>query len=93
MLAGLWLANEGSSPRACLVEFLALGISQSISMAWHLSQPFAIGLGRSFLAHAPDSSFPSDYATLMSALSLTLFYGGMRRLGLLALIVDIAVIL
>lgn len=27
----------------------------------------------------------------MSALSLTLFYGGMRRLGLLALIVDIAV--
>ncbi|MCW3663681.1 phosphatase PAP2 family protein [Burkholderia cenocepacia] len=95
MLAGLWLAagdeRRELAVRACFVGFLALGINQAIGMAWYHPRPFAIGLGHTFLAHAPDSSFPSDHATLLSAISLTLFYGGKRRLGLLALIVDIAV--
>jgi undecaprenyl-diphosphatase len=39
----------------------------------------------------PDSSFPGDHVTLLSADSFTFLYGGKRGIGLLALIVDIAV--
>lgn len=95
MLVGLWLTGGDTrremAVRACLVGFLALGINQAIGMVWYHPRPFAIGLGHTFLAHAPDSSFPSDHATLLSAISLTFFNGGNRPLGWLALIVDIAV--
>jgi undecaprenyl-diphosphatase len=92
ILVCLWLAGGDErremALRACFVGFLALGINQLIGMVWYHPRPFAIGIGHAFLAHAPDSSFPSDHATLLSAISFTLFYAGKRRLGLL---VDIAV--
>ena len=94
-LACLWLAGgdlrRELAVRACFVGFLALGINQLIGMTWYHPRPFAIGLGHTFLAHASDSSFPSDHVTLLSAISFTFFYGGKRQLGLLALAVDLAV--
>lgn len=94
-LACLWLVadDEGreGAVRACVVGFAALGVNQLIGMAWYHPRPFAIGLGHTFLAHAPDSSFPSDHVTLLSAMSFTFLYCGMRRLGAAMLAVDIAV--
>ncbi|MDI9700811.1 phosphatase PAP2 family protein [Burkholderia cenocepacia] len=95
MLVGLWLAGgdkrRSIASRACFVGLLALGINQAIGMAWYHPRPFATGIGHTFLAHAPDSSFPSDHATLLSAISFTLLYARERRLGLFALLVDVAV--
>ncbi|WP_019936751.1 phosphatase PAP2 family protein [Bordetella sp. FB-8] len=95
MLVYLWLTGNGLrrelAVRACCVGFLALGINQLIGMAWYHPRPFVIGLGHAFLAHAPDSSFPSDHVTLLSSLAFTFLLGGERRLGLLALIADLAV--
>ena len=95
LLLSLWLAGgderRALAVRACLVGLLALGINQIIGIAWYHPRPFAIGVGHTFLAHAPDSSFPSDHATLLSAISFTLLSGGKRRTGLLVLSVDIAV--
>jgi undecaprenyl-diphosphatase len=94
-LVGLWLAGgderRAIAVRACFVGFLALAINQTIGLAWYHPRPFAIGVGHAFLAHAPDSSFPSDHATLLSAMACTLLYGAERRLGWLMLIVDVAV--
>lgn len=95
VLVCLWLMGGDTrrelALRACAVGFLALGINQLIGLAWYHPRPFAIGLGHTFLAHVPDSSVPSDHATLLSALSFTFFYGGRRLLGLFVLIVDLAV--
>ena len=95
MLTCMWLAGgdsrRGSAIHATFVGFVALGINQLIGMAWYHPRPFAIGLGHTFLTHAPDSSFPSDHATLLSAISFTFFYRGKRLVGMLALAVDIAV--
>jgi undecaprenyl-diphosphatase len=95
LLVCLWLAGGDQrrelALRACCVGFLALGINQLIGMTWYHPRPFAVGLGHAFITHASDSSFPSDHVTLLSAIAFTFFYGKRWRLGLLALIVDLAV--
>lgn len=95
MLVCMWLVGGDNRRRiavhAAFVGFVALGINQLIGMAWYHPRPFSIGLGHTFLTHAPDSSFPSDHATLLSAISFTFFYSGRRLLGMLALAVDIAI--
>jgi undecaprenyl-diphosphatase len=50
-----------------------------------------IGLGHTFLPHAPDSSFPSDHVTVLSGVALTLLLGGARRLGGLTVLAGAAV--
>lgn len=95
LLASLWL--EGSEPqrrlaiRACLVAMFGLGANLLIGFVWRHPRPFMIGLGHTFIAHAPDSSFPSDHMTVFTAIALTLLTGGARGLGGLMLLASIAV--
>ena len=95
MLVALWLTGSDErralAIRACFTGLLALGINQLIGMMWYHPRPFAAGTGHTFLAHTPDSSFPSDHITLLSAISFTLLSGGKRKTGLFILAVDIAV--
>ncbi|WP_395062342.1 phosphatase PAP2 family protein [Paraburkholderia silvatlantica] len=95
VLVALWLTGSDESRalavRACFAGLLALGINQLIGLAWYHPRPFASATGHTFLAHAADSSFPSDHVTLLSAVSFTLLYGGRRGVAWLVLIVDIAV--
>lgn len=95
LLAGMWLSGGDHyrmlAVRACLVALLALGANQLIGLAWSHPRPFAIGLGHAFLPHAPDSSFPSDHATVFASVALTLLIGRMRWLGGVTLVVGIAV--
>jgi undecaprenyl-diphosphatase len=95
LLIGLWLtanvAHRETALRACAVVLAALGVNQLIGLAWSHPRPFMIGLGHTFLAHAPDSSFPSDHATIFAALCVTLFAQRMTRLGLATLAVGLAV--
>lgn len=50
-----------------------------------------IGLGHTFLAHAPDSSFPSDHATVFATLCVTLSAQRLTRLALATLAIGSAV--
>ncbi len=45
-----------------------------------------LGLGQNFLAHAPESSFPSDHATVMFTLAVALMLTSLRKLGVLILL-------
>jgi undecaprenyl-diphosphatase len=95
LLAGMWLwgndAQRKLAIRACLVAMLGIGVNQLIGLMWQHPRPFMIGLGHTFLPHAPDSSFPSDHATVFSGIALTLLLGGARRLGVLTLLAGVAV--
>ncbi|WP_321946422.1 phosphatase PAP2 family protein [Paraburkholderia sp. J10-1] len=95
MLVALWLTGADErralAVRACLAGLLALGVNQLIGLTWYHPRPFASATGHTFLAHVPDSSFPSDHVTLLSAVAFTFLYGGKRGIGLLAVFVDIAV--
>jgi len=95
LLAGMWLCgNEAQrhlAIRACLVAMLGVGANQLIGLVWQHPRPFIIGLGHTFLPHAPDSSFPSDHATVFAGIALTLVLGGASWLGVLTLLAGVSV--
>lgn len=51
---------------------VALLVNLVIAATWDHPRPFAIGLGHQLLPHAPDSSFPSDHATVLFAVAFGL---------------------
>ena len=67
-----WIRNGREFRFALLDIFLtavvALVANQAISSTWYHARPFETGLGQQFLAHATESSFPSDHAGFMFAL-------------------------
>jgi undecaprenyl-diphosphatase len=95
ILTGLWLSADPhrreAALRGCALALASLAVNQLIGLAWQHPRPFMIGLGHTFLAHAPDSSFPSDHATVFAALCVTLFAQRMNRVGLLTLAGGLAV--
>jgi undecaprenyl-diphosphatase len=95
MLAALWLSgmrnNRATALRACCVVLLALGFNQVIGHAWLHPRPFMIGLGHTFIEHAPDSSFPSDHGTVFASVALTLLLARKRWYGELTLVAGLAV--
>jgi undecaprenyl-diphosphatase len=75
-LAGLWMSGDGAqrqvAVKALLATCCALGINAMIGLLWYHPRPFVAGVGRSFMHHAPDSSFPSDHGTIMFTVALVL---------------------
>ncbi|KLU22388.1 PA-phosphatase [Caballeronia mineralivorans PML1(12)] len=95
LLAAMWLcgskAQRSLAIRACLVAMLGVGANQLIGLAWQHPRPFMIGLGHTFLPHTPDSSFPSDHATVFAGIALTLLLRDARWLGVLTLLAGVSV--
>ncbi|MDN5843547.1 MAG: undecaprenyl-diphosphatase, partial [Alcaligenaceae bacterium] len=58
---------------AALSGMFGLLANQLIGLAWTHPRPFIMGLGHTFIPHAPDSSFPSDHLTLWWAVAFTIF--------------------
>jgi undecaprenyl-diphosphatase len=94
-LIGMWLSGDNHrravAIRACAVAMVALGVNQLIGLVWQHARPFMIGLGHTFLAHTPDSSFPSDHATVFSAVALTLLANRSLWSGSAMLVAGVAV--
>jgi membrane-associated phospholipid phosphatase len=95
LLTGLWLTWKRKWQRAALVAgvsaLIALGIGQVIGMMFPRIRPYeASGIGpvRLLLPHSPDTSFPSDHATLALAITVALWTVN-RRLGALSLMVSL----
>jgi undecaprenyl-diphosphatase len=70
-----WLRGDERT-RRILLEATASGlagllINQLIALFWQHPRPFMIGLGHTYLAHAADSSFPSDHLTLLWAVGFS----------------------
>ena len=85
LVAG-WLRATEPTRRWLLVAtvsgLVGLACNQAIGLVWQHPRPFMIGLGHTFLAHAPDSSFPSDHLTLWwSVTGVVLFARRFRSLG------------
>ncbi|HEX7907437.1 MAG TPA: phosphatase PAP2 family protein [Paraburkholderia sp.] len=95
ILTAMWLFGDErqreTALRATCVTFLALGINQLIGLAWPHPRPFVMGIGHTFLDHAPDPSFPSDHGTIFASIALTLLAGGVKRYGLAILLAGLAV--
>ncbi len=91
VLAVLWLTGRQDRRRGLLhaiaVAVLALMMNFFIASLWYHPRPFELGTGHQFLVHAPETSFPSDHATILFALAFGLFSAGTSRgVAVLALI-------
>ncbi|WP_040067841.1 undecaprenyl-diphosphatase [Pseudomonas batumici] len=90
LLIGLWLRgtrhHRAAAVTATLSIVFALGCNLLISSLWFHPRPFMLGLGQNFMEHAPESSFPSDHATVMFTLALALMLASLSRLGVLILL-------
>lgn len=91
----LWLVS-GRARQAAVGALVATGVALCINgllgALWFHPRPFMIGLGRQFLPHAPDSSFPSDHATIMLVCAFILIPAAerlSRTLGWLLLVLAI----
>lgn len=96
MLVGMWcwgnVSLRNSVLKVLFVVLIALGINACIGLVWPHPRPFVIGLGHTFLSHAPDPSFPSDHGTIFAAVGLTLVLTTMRSvLGWMTLAIGMCV--
>ncbi|GGP22689.1 undecaprenyl-diphosphatase [Silvimonas iriomotensis] len=86
MLVVGWLSGHGAIRRlaleAALAGVLGLLISQVVSLALPHERPFVMGLGQTWIEHAPDNSMPSDHLTLLWSVACSfLLNPSARRLG------------
>ncbi len=95
LLALFWLTCERFQKpailEAVLVVAVGLLINQAIGLFYTHPRPFMIGLCRPLIPHAPETSFPSDHATLLFAAALSLLSRPLwRRQGMLLLALALA---
>lgn len=70
-----WLRGN-SHLRKLMLEAAGSGLAglllaQVIGLVWQHPRPFMMGLGRTLIPHAADSSFPSDHLTLLWAVAFS----------------------
>ncbi len=72
----LWMFGDRQDRNAAVAAaatgLLALLLAHATSTLWFHPRPFMVEPVRNYLNHAPDSSFPSDHATLFFALGFSL---------------------
>lgn len=94
-LVALWLSGDeprrATALRACCVALVALGVNQLIGLSWQHPRPFVMGIGHTFIDHAPDSSFPSDHVTILASVALCFLLGRATRYGIVIAVAGLAV--
>ncbi|MHB1676312.1 MAG: undecaprenyl-diphosphatase [Sulfuriferula sp.] len=95
LLLGLWLWGDEHKRhvalRACGVALFALGINQIIGLFWQHPRPFMIGLGKTWLSHPADSSFPSDHVTVFTSIGICLLLAAETGLGVATVLLGLCV--
>lgn len=73
-LLGMWFWGSPKHRNTLILAFIAslvaLAVNWGISLTWFHPRPFVLGIGHTYLMHAPDSSFPSDHFTALCAIFL-----------------------
>lgn len=80
----LWGPPEQRMTLLMVLAAIALALTANlvISLAWYHPRPFMVPVGHTYLAHVPDSSFPSDHGTVMFTTAFVfLVRPGTRALG------------
>ena len=84
-LAYIWFARSKHQQEVLFAGYaalLGLGINIIITLFYFHPRPFMVPTGILLIAHAAESSFPSDHATIMFSISLMLLiFRDLRRSG------------
>ncbi|TQI79862.1 undecaprenyl-diphosphatase [Serratia fonticola] len=99
LIAGLWLwgpHNQLVSQREVVAKttialLFAMSAAATIGTLLPHERPFVAGIGYTFLAHAPDSSFPSDHGTAIFTFALAFLCWHRAWSGMLLMVVAVAI--
>lgn len=96
LFVGLWIRkparDRSALITATLTMLLGLVVNQALGLLYFHPRPFMAGIGRQYLAHAADNSFPSDHATFLWSLGFSLLaLGALRGWAALLLIAGVAI--
>lgn len=99
LLIGLWLWGPQSQlisqrevvGKTTIALLFSMLVATAIRNLLPQQRPFVAGIGYLFLAHAPDSSFPSNHGTVIFTCALALLFWYQIWLGGLIMIVAIGI--
>lgn len=84
-------ARKELALKSVVIAFIALGVAQIITAIYPHPRPFMIPIGRTYVVHAPDASFPSDHMTLFSSIAFTFWFARYYLSGLLIFVAGLLV--
>ncbi len=92
ILSYYWFLKEKEEKKIVLLSIYSIGISLClnfvITLFYFHPRPFMIPVGHLLIPHPPETSFPSDHATFMFSIALTLLYVGRRASGITLLLLS-----
>ncbi|PVZ87186.1 undecaprenyl-diphosphate phosphatase [Serratia sp. S1B] len=99
LIIGLWFWGPDGQltsqrevvTKATIALLFAMSTAAAIGVLLPLARPFAAGVGYAFLAHAPNSSFPSDHGTAIFTLALAFLCWHRIWSGILLMIIALAI--
>ncbi|WP_431222996.1 undecaprenyl-diphosphate phosphatase [Serratia sp. L9] len=99
LIIGLWLwgpHNQLGSQREVVAKttialLFAMSAAAAIGMLLPHERPFVAGIGYTFLAHAPDSSFPSDHGTAIFTFALAFLFWHRAWSGVVLMTIAVAI--
>ena len=72
--------------KAVFLTAISLSIGLIISQVYFHPRPFMIGVGHTFIQHAPDASFPSDHMLIFSTIALSYLFSQRKVAGIILLV-------
>ncbi|ERK11446.1 undecaprenyl-diphosphate phosphatase [Serratia fonticola] len=99
LIVGLWLWGAHSQlaaqrevvAKTTIALLFAMSASAAIGALLPHERPFVTGIGYTFLAHAPDSSFPSDHGTAIFTFALAFLCWHRVWSGILLMVAAVAI--
>ncbi|MDX2319923.1 MAG: undecaprenyl-diphosphatase [Moritella sp.] len=87
LVIGIWFRSDEQTKRfligATLASVVGITINSLIAQVYFHPRPFMNDLGTTLVAHAPNSSFPSDHTTFMFCIAFSLlFHQATKKLAL-----------
>lgn len=94
VLVALWLSPDIERKKSSLIAgcsvLVGLLISYCVSLFYFHPRPFMQNIGTNLVAHAPDTSFPSDHTTFIFAIAFFFLLGRhTRRLGVVLFLLSL----
>jgi undecaprenyl-diphosphatase len=99
LIVGLWFWGAPSQltaqrevvAKTAIALLFAMSAAATIGALLPHERPFVAGIGYTFLAHAPDSSFPSDHGTAIFTFALAFLCWHRTWSGLLLMVAAVAI--
>ncbi|RQL49680.1 undecaprenyl-diphosphatase [Acinetobacter nosocomialis] len=70
---------------------ISLLVGYIISLFYHHPRPFVMGVGTTFIEHAPTASFPSNHMLIFSTISLSYLFAQRKIIGMILLFLSFVV--